>query len=129
MGIAMVRDVLAWLRWKGRIRRSTFWLGLIVATGVFVILFMALQAAFGRAGTLVLYPPFFAALLSLMVGRLHDRQFPAWWLLLALVPVIGPILLACQLLFARGTHGDNRYGADPRSRARDYLQVRIHEPS
>jgi len=121
--------ILAWIGWRGRLRRSAFWLALVVATAVFVILFAALQAVAGYASTLVLYPPFFAILLSLMVRRLHDRQFPAWWLLLALVPVLGPVVLACQLLFARGTHGDNRYGADPRSRARDYLQVRIHEPS
>lgn len=121
--------ILAWIGWRGRIRRSVFWAALIIATAVFAILFVALQAVAGYAITLVLYPPFFAVLLSLMVRRLHDRQFSAWWLLLALVPALGPVVLACQLLFARGTHGDNRYGADPRSRARDYLQVRIHEPS
>lgn len=121
--------ILAWIGWRGRIRRSVFWAALTIATAVFAILFVALQAVAGYAITLVLYPPFFAVLLSLMVRRLHDRQFSAWWLLLALVPALGPVVLACQLLFARGTHGDNRYGADPRSRARDYLQVRIHEPS
>lgn len=121
--------ILAWIGWRGRLRRSTFWLALAIATAAFVILFGALQSVAGYASTLVLYPPLFAVLLSLMVRRLHDRQLSAWWLLLVLVPALGPIVLACQLLFACGTHGDNRYGIDPRSRARDYLQVRIHEPS
>lgn len=124
-----MHHILSWIGWRGRLRRSVFWSALVIATVAFVILFEALQAVAGFASTLVLYPPFLAVLLSLAVRRLHDRQFSAWWLLLGLVPVLGPVILACQLLFARGTHGDNRYGEDPRSRARDYLQVRIHEPS
>ncbi len=51
---------------------------------------------------------------SLAVGvrRLHDTDRSGWWLLLALVPVIGAIVLI--VFFAtKGTGGGNRFGNDP----------------
>ena len=50
---------------------------------------------------------------SLAVGirRLHDLDRSGWWLVLALIPLIGTLILLywfCQ----RGTAGDNRFGAE-----------------
>lgn len=50
--------------------------------------------------------------LALSVRRLHDIDKSAWYILLAMIPVVGPIwllVLYCQ----RGTGGDNRFGLDP----------------
>jgi Protein of unknown function (DUF805) len=44
------------------------------------------------------------------VRRLHDRNKPAVWVLLAVVPVIGTIWSIVELGFRRGTPGRNRYG-------------------
>lgn len=121
-----MRRVLDWIGWQGRLRRRSFlWKG-IVATLVFIVLFVFLQRAVNYASTLILYPPFFAVAFSLCLRRLHDRARSAWPLLWLLVPVLGPIYVACALLFMRGTDGDNQYGNDPRTAGRDYLQVRIH---
>ncbi len=53
---------------------------------------------------------------SLAVGvrRLHDTDRSGWWLLIALIPLIGAIVL---LVFfcSRGTTGPNRFGGDPLS--------------
>lgn len=125
----MLDPILDWMRWHGRLRRRVFWLRLALAGLAFVVLFVFLERTAGRAATLVLYPPFFAVLLSLSVRRLHDQARTGGWLLALLVPVLGPLLVAWLLLCARGTRGDNQYGADPRVAGRDYLRVAIHEPA
>jgi uncharacterized membrane protein YhaH (DUF805 family) len=119
----------AWTTWRGRMRRRAFLGRLLLAAIAFCVLFVFLERAFGRGSTLLLYPPFFAVLLSLAVRRLHDQARSGWWLLALLVPVLGPLLVGWWLLFARGTAGDNPHGADPRVDGRDYLQVAIHEPA
>lgn len=110
-------------------RRRTFLWKLLVAAFAFVVLFVFMERTLGRASTLLLYPPFFAVLLSLFVRRLHDQARSAWWLLAVIVPILGPLLLAFLLLFKRGTDGSNQYGDDPRQVGRDYLRVAIHEPA
>ncbi|MEO8722365.1 MAG: DUF805 domain-containing protein [Sphingobium sp.] len=51
---------------------------------------------------------------SLAVGvrRLHDTDRSGWWLLLALIPLIGGIILLVFMV-SGGTRGVNRFGADP----------------
>jgi hypothetical protein len=60
---------------------------------------------------------------ALAAKRLHDRDRSAWWLLFALIPIVGPLWLAITLALRAGTPGDNRFGADPRMRDADYLVV------
>jgi uncharacterized membrane protein YhaH (DUF805 family) len=124
----MMRMILAWLRWRGRLRRTTFLWMLLVSATVFVVLYVFIDGL-DHAATLFLYPPAFAVWLSIAVRRLHDQARSARWLLAAIVPVLGPLLLALLLIFRRGTEGENQYGEDPRTRGRDYLTVRIHEPA
>lgn len=124
-----MRRVREWIEWRGRLGRLAFLWRLAAAAIVFVVLSVFLESAVGYASTLILYPPFFVVLLSLVVRRLHDSARSAWQLLAVIVPVLGPVYLAGLLLFARGTQGDNQYGDDPRSRNRDYLRVSIHEPT
>ena len=109
-------------------RRTVLW-KTGTTTIVFIVLFVFLDRTLGHASTLVLYPPLFVVLASLMARRLHDQARSAWWLLALLVPVAGPLLVTGLLFFARGTQGENQYGGDPRLAGRDYLQVAIHEPA
>ena len=51
--------------------------------------------------------------ISSQVTRLHDRGHSAWWLLFALIPLVGAILLFVQTGFLRGDGGPNRYGPPP----------------
>jgi uncharacterized membrane protein YhaH (DUF805 family) len=50
--------------------------------------------------------------ISLGVRRLHDRAMSGGWWLIALVPLVGPIVLLILMAFP-GTPGDNIYGPDP----------------
>ena len=95
---------------RGRIPRSTFWFATLGAWTAFIVLFLALDAVFGRTGTLLLYPPLYWALFAVSVKRYHDLGTSAWWLLLLLLPIAGPAWVAIELGLRRGTRGDNRFG-------------------
>ena len=48
----------------------------------------------------------------LAVRRLHDLNLSGWYYLAFLIPVVG-VLFSLYVLFAPGTVGPNKYGADP----------------
>ena len=109
---------------RGRLSRATFWWALLLAVAVFVVLFVFLDSAIGRGATWILYPPLLWAGFALAVKRLHDRAKSPWWLLLAVIPVLGPLWLFVSLCLRSGTPGENQYGDDPRLENADYLTVK-----
>ncbi|MFI9721953.1 DUF805 domain-containing protein [Streptomyces sp. NPDC052396] len=50
--------------------------------------------------------------LGVSIRRLHDTGRTGWWVLLALVPLVGVIVLLVFLALP-GTPGDNEYGPAP----------------
>ena len=50
--------------------------------------------------------------LAVGVKRYHDRGKSGWWVLIALVPVIGGLWYLIECGFLRGTIGPNAYGPD-----------------
>jgi uncharacterized membrane protein YhaH (DUF805 family) len=52
---------------------------------------------------------------SIAVGirRLHDTDKSGWWLLIALIPLIGGLVLLFFFV-SDGTSGPNQYGPDPK---------------
>ncbi len=109
---------------RGRIARAAFWRNLLLIAAVFVAAMIALESAFGRASSLLLYPPFFWALLALAVKRLHDRDQSSLRLLLLLIPLFGPLWIFLSLGLRKGSSGPNRYGVDPLASNADYLAVK-----
>jgi uncharacterized membrane protein YhaH (DUF805 family) len=105
------------------IPRSTFWCGSLCLGVVFVVLLTVLEQGFGRASSLILYPPVFWAVAALATKRLHDRGKSPFWFLLLLIPLLGPLWLFIDIYFRRGTPGENQYGPDSLDRAGDYLTV------
>ena len=108
---------------RGRIARSTYWLASIALIIVFAAAFIALESVAGRNSTLVLYPPLFWAALVLATKRCHDRAKSPLWLLLVLIPVLGPLWWLIALGMRRGTLGENQYGHDPMENHVDYQTV------
>ena len=100
---------------RGRARRSEFWYFALFNFIVAAILGTIDQAAHtgqALAGiyNLIVFLPSFA----LSVRRLHDLNRSGWWLLLALIPIVGWIILLwwdCT----EGTHGPNEHGPDPKA--------------
>jgi uncharacterized membrane protein YhaH (DUF805 family) len=107
----------------GRISRAT-WLARLSALALLCTAFgMLAEWAFGSAGAAVFAFVFAWCAAAVSAQRLHDRGFSSWWLLVLLVPLIGPIWIAYQLL-REGDVGTNAYGDNPAVRE-DYLQVDI----
>lgn len=102
-------------RFSGRASRSQYW-GFTLC--LCLILFVAKwldHALFAKdlplLGTLVWVGavlPYF----SVAVRRLHDINRGGWWLLMDLVPMIGPFALIVVNCL-KGTAGPNRFGPDP----------------
>ncbi|MDR0240035.1 MAG: DUF805 domain-containing protein [Burkholderia sp.] len=116
-----VRTVLnKYATFEGRARRAEYWYFTLLS----VILSIAAQiiGAGGRDGgliTLLLLGIICLASLALLipgiavsVRRLHDTGRSGWFLLIALIPIVGGILLLVWMC-SRGTAGPNRFGADP----------------
>lgn len=78
---------------------------------------------FGEAAEAVFALLFLWSACALSAQRLHDISRRGASLLLALIPVLGPVWVLL-LLCRRGSEGDNRYGHDPLARF-DYLKVDI----
>ena len=108
---------------RGRASRSAFWWWLLfagVAIVAPVMVILALTAAgvtapgVVDAGLLWPVPLLGLGLLvptgTLAVRRLHDSGHSAWWLLVALIPVLGTVVLLAGSA-SSGTPGPNRYGA------------------
>lgn len=62
----------------------------------------------GIYGLAVLIPS-----LAVLVRRLHDTERSGWWLLIALIPIIGPLVLLVFLV-QDSKPGQNQYGENPK---------------
>jgi uncharacterized membrane protein YhaH (DUF805 family) len=90
----------------GRAPRSEYWYfhlfcGLVVIAGL-ILETLDFLIVLGLA----------LPLIAVNVRRLHDIDRSGWMILIAVIPIIGPLLLLiwhCN----RGTLGDNRFGPDP----------------
>lgn len=73
----------------GRATRKEFWTFCLVHTVITVALLMLGGRMLSNLyGVLVILP-----IVGLSIRRLHDTDRSGWWLLVALVPVLGTILL------------------------------------
>ena len=116
---------------EGRINRAKYWAFVAL---VFFFVFPALRAVVGlrdavvalddpatvravETGTallsLVIFVPLVVSIFAVGAKRWHDRNKSGWWVLLNLVPVIGPIWTLVECGCLKGTEGQNRHGPDP----------------
>jgi uncharacterized membrane protein YhaH (DUF805 family) len=103
-------------QFSGRARRKEYWMFIFVNTIIFVVLGILGYFVSGQImaiidavyGLLMLIPS-----LAVIVRRLHDIGKSGWWILIALVPFIGAIVL---LIFAvmDSQPGQNQYGSNPK---------------
>jgi uncharacterized membrane protein YhaH (DUF805 family) len=117
---------------EGRAGRAEYWL--------FVALYMLAGIACGIVGrlldaiggdnlALLAYLPYgvfllvsFVPGLAVSFRRLHDTGRSAWWLLIALIPLLGGLVLVV-LCALPGTQGPNRFGPRPGEIAPDLQET------
>jgi uncharacterized membrane protein YhaH (DUF805 family) len=105
-----------YLNVEGRARRTEYWMFLLVYLGI-VVVASVLDAMTGT-GLLAGLMALVHLIPSITVGvrRLHDIDRSGWWLLVALVPLIG-WLIALYWAVKEGDAQANRYGANPKAAA------------
>lgn len=115
---------------KGRIRRSQYWLAALVAGVVFGVLinviigftFAANPGALEQGqfqpivwiGMGLAYIPLIWISLALAIKRWHDRDKSGWWVLIGLIPIVGGIWTLIECGFLDGTQGPNKFGPSPK---------------
>lgn len=108
---------------SGRARRAEFWWFALFNLGVLAILNF-IDFGFGNphrwmageGGPSPVAGLYWLAILlpsiAVAVRRLHDTDRSGWWLLLELIPLIGPLVLI-WFFATPGSAGDNAHGSDP----------------
>ncbi|WP_103535919.1 DUF805 domain-containing protein [Streptomyces sp. SM11] len=98
---------------SGRARRKEYWMFALIS----FVISLVLSIIGGLIGTDFLSYIYTVAILvpALAVGvrRLHDTGRSGWWLLIALVPLVGAIVLIV-FLASEGKPETNQYGVNPK---------------
>ena len=111
-GQAISAGFTKYVNFSDRSCRSEYW---------YWTLFAAMVAVVGNIGNAMLHTHLVNLLLSLpiiipgwavAIRRLHDTDRSGWWVLIALIPIIGGIILIVWFA-TKGTDGPNRFGSDP----------------
>jgi uncharacterized membrane protein YhaH (DUF805 family) len=123
----MFQPLRKYADFQGRARRSEYWLWYLFVVVVEVVLLGVAGAGHNPDGTpgplgmvvMGLLGLFALAIvipgLAVSFRRLHDTNRSAWWILIGLLPLIGPIVLLVFMVMD-GTPGPNRFGPDPKGR-------------
>lgn len=105
---------------EGRAQRAEYWYFVLFYIIVYTVLGF-LDGSLTRAGdepqwgllTGVFALGTLLPSLAVSVRRLHDTNRSGWWLLLMFVPLVGQLVVLVFMILD-GTHGDNRFGPDPK---------------
>ena len=105
---------------NGRARRKEYWI-FALFNAIFLILAAIIDNGVGTTMAGLPYGLFYSVyalgviIPSLAVGvrRLHDTGKSGWFLLIALIPIVGGIWLIV-LFCTEGVAGQNEYGANPK---------------
>ena len=116
---------------SGRARRSEYWY-FILFNMLFAIAAMVLDNVLGITFDPIPYGPLYIlyALATLIPGlgvvvrRLHDVDKSGWFILIALIPIIGSIWLLV-LFCTEGTKGTNKYGNDPKNNGNELNEIGV----
>jgi len=119
---------------RGRARRSEYWYFRLASTIIFLLFVvlgvvtylttdngpLALGLAYGlfmlyALGTMV-------PSLAVSVRRMHDIGKSGWTILVAMIPLVGPIWILV-LLFTEGDSGENYYGTDPKNEIEEINEI------
>jgi len=104
---------LNYTNFRGRATRPDYWKAVAINLVLSIIFLFATEHSSLGSTIADLYSlAAFIPGLALTIRRLHDTNRSAWWWLICLIPIAGPIILL--VLLALPTHpAENRWGLPP----------------
>ncbi|WP_068546438.1 DUF805 domain-containing protein [Thalassotalea crassostreae] len=105
---------------RGRSRRSEYWFftlfNVLISFGLAFI--DGMVGSFDANSGVGMLSGFYTLAIiipsiAVAVRRLHDTERTGWWLLLLLIPLIGPLVILFFMV-SNGNSGANEYGDDPK---------------
>ena len=104
----------------GRARRNEYWM-FFLFNFLFLIAASIIDHTLGITFDGTWYGPIYTLYalalfipgLAVAVRRLHDVNKSGWYLLISIIPIIGPIIVLIKLC-TDSTPGENQYGANPK---------------
>ena len=104
----------------GRARRKEYWFfvlfNIIISAALAIVDYFTgtYSATYGMGLLGCLYTlAVLIPAIAVSVRRLHDTGRSGWWLLLALIPIVGGIVLLVFMVFD-SEPGENKYGPSPK---------------
>ncbi len=111
-----------YINFQGRARRKAYWM-FVLFNIIAVIVLGLIEGTLGLSGQNgygILTGLYSLAIilpgLAVAARRLHDTGRSAWWLLIGLVPLVGPIVLIVFCV-QDSQPGSNQYGPNPKESA------------
>lgn len=100
---------------RGRIGRSTYWISLLCVLGYMllimpVISLLAFRQEFDIPVDVLFFIPLIWISLAIHIKRWHDRDKSGWFVLVALIPVIGTLWVLIENGCLAGCSTINRFG-------------------
>jgi uncharacterized membrane protein YhaH (DUF805 family) len=106
---------------EGRARRKEYWFFYLINLVIIFVLILidSLIGTFSPEAGIGLFSGLYALAvfipsIAVIVRRLHDTGRSGWWILIALVPIIGSIVLLIFMLLD-SEPGANQYGPNPKA--------------
>ncbi len=109
-------DVLKkYAEFKGRARRQEYWMFFLFNLIIAIVLII-IDAVLGTGGILNLLYSLAVLIpgIAVTARRLHDTDRSGWWILIALVPFVGFIVLLVFMVM-EGQQSSNQYGENPKA--------------
>lgn len=102
---------------EGRASRSEYWYFTLMNVIIGFVLgligsILTLEEVTGALSVIYMLAVIIPSL-AVSIRRLHDTDRSGWWLLIGLIPLIGPIVLLVFFVLD-STPGDNRFGQNPK---------------
>ncbi|SJZ83529.1 Uncharacterized membrane protein YhaH, DUF805 family [Selenihalanaerobacter shriftii] len=93
---------------NGRVKRKKYWMFTLISFVISIILRLISPVLLGIYGLVVLLPG-----LAVTIRRLHDTNRSGWWVLINIIPLIGPIIFLVFMV-QDSTSGENKYDSKPK---------------
>ncbi len=105
---------------RGRVGRRPFWMFILIVTLGAVILSFFEGVTFNiqkiNDAQMIFFLFMFWPSVAILAKRWHDLNKSGLWVLIMLIPVIGPIWTLYEAGFMPGATGTNEFGPDPLKR-------------